>query len=40
VPVDLFSHQRDGVLKVARYPDAAHAAAQRETVAATGDEQC
>jgi threonine dehydrogenase-like Zn-dependent dehydrogenase len=37
--LDLFSHQRDGVLKVALYPDRAHAARPRETVAVL-DEQC
>lgn len=38
---DLFSHQRDGVLKVALYPDAARATAKREAVAvAAMDEQC
>jgi alcohol dehydrogenase len=31
--LDLFSHQRDGVLKVALYPDAAHAASRRAAVA-------
>ena len=31
---ELFSHQRDGVLKVALYPDAARAAGRRETAAA------
>lgn len=36
---DLFSHQRDGVLKVALYPDPAHAAAMRAAGAAL-DEQC
>jgi len=39
--LDLFSHQRDGVLKVALYPDGAPAAARRETVAAgVLDDQC
>jgi alcohol dehydrogenase len=39
--LDLFSHQRDGVLKVALYPDAARVAGRRETVAAGAlDEQC
>jgi alcohol dehydrogenase len=39
--LDLFSHQRDGVLKVALYPDAAHASGRRETVTAGArDEQC
>ena len=38
---DLFSHQRDGVLKVALYPDPARATAPRETVGAYAmDEQC
>jgi len=38
--LDLFSHQRDGVLKVALYPDAARAARQLEAVGAARDEQC
>jgi threonine dehydrogenase-like Zn-dependent dehydrogenase len=38
---DLFSHQRDGVLKVALYPDPARADARRETVGVGSmDEQC
>jgi alcohol dehydrogenase len=39
---DLFSHQRDGVLKVALYPDAARARTKREAVGvgAGVDEQC
>ncbi len=38
---DLFSRQRDGVLKVALYPDPARATAPRETVGAYAtDEQC
>jgi threonine dehydrogenase-like Zn-dependent dehydrogenase len=38
---DLFSHQRDGVLKVALYPDAARAARPRGAVAVGAvDEQC
>jgi len=38
---DLFSGQRDGVLKVALYPDPARATAPRETVGAYAtDEQC
>jgi alcohol dehydrogenase len=38
---DLFSHQRDGVLKVALHPGSAYAATQVEqTVAAGVDEQC
>jgi threonine dehydrogenase-like Zn-dependent dehydrogenase len=38
---DLFSHQRDGVLKVALYPDAARAARPREALVVSGvDEQC
>jgi alcohol dehydrogenase len=37
---DLFSHQRNGVLKVALYPDAARAKPTRETVGAVVDEQC
>ena len=37
----LFSHQKDGVLKVALYPDAARAKKNRELVgAAPIDEQC
>ena len=39
--LDLFSHQRDGVLKVALYPDAARAIGPRETAAVGArDEQC
>ncbi len=39
--LDLFSHQRDGVLKVALYPDATQAKARRETVGVgVMDEQC
>ena len=38
---DLFSHQRNGVLKVALYPDAARAKPKLETVGARAvDEQC
>ncbi len=37
---DLFSHQRNGVLKVVLYPDAARAKATRDTVSAVLDEQC
>jgi threonine dehydrogenase-like Zn-dependent dehydrogenase len=37
---DLFSHQRDGVLKVALYPEAARAKERRPAVAAGVDEQC
>ena len=38
---DLFSHQRDGVLKVALYPDPARATAKREAVGVNAmDEQC
>ena len=38
---DLFSHQKDGVLKVALYPDAARMPQQRELVGAAAlDEQC
>ncbi len=38
---DLFSHQRDGVLKVALYPDATRATATRQTVGVHAmDEQC
>ena len=38
---DLFSHQRDGVLKVALYPGAVRESALLESVAAgTSDEQC
>jgi threonine dehydrogenase-like Zn-dependent dehydrogenase len=38
---DLFSHQRDGVLKVALYPDAARVKAEREHVGVGAiDEQC
>jgi len=37
---DLFSHQRNGVLKVALYPDAARAKATRETVGVAMDDQC
>ena len=38
---DLFSHQRDGVLKVALYPDATELRAKRETVGVGAtDEQC
>ena len=37
----LFSHQRDGVLKVALYPDPARATAKREAVGVNAmDEQC
>jgi alcohol dehydrogenase len=38
---DLFSHQRDGVLKVALYPDAARANARREPVGVSAvDDRC
>jgi alcohol dehydrogenase len=38
---DLFSHQRDGVLKVALYPDAARVKAEREEVGVGAiDDQC
>jgi threonine dehydrogenase-like Zn-dependent dehydrogenase len=37
---DLFSRQRNGVLKVALYPDAARATPKREAVGAVADEQC
>ena len=35
---ELFSHQRDGVLKVALYPDASHANASRFAAARTSAE--
>ncbi len=39
--LDVFSHQRDGVLKVALYPDMNRAAVKRETVGVGAtDEQC
>jgi alcohol dehydrogenase len=39
--LDLFSHQRDGVLKVALYPDPARAKAKREAVGVGAmDDQC
>jgi threonine dehydrogenase-like Zn-dependent dehydrogenase len=38
--LDLFSHQRDGVLKVALYPDAARAHAERPVAAGVTDELC
>lgn len=39
--LDLFGHQRDGVLKIALYPGAARAVRPRETVTAGAlDEQC
>jgi threonine dehydrogenase-like Zn-dependent dehydrogenase len=38
--LDLFSHQRGGVLKVALYPDAAHAARRWGLAAAAVDEFC
>ncbi len=38
---DVFSHQRDGVLKVALYPDSAHPATTRDAVGmSAGDDQC
>jgi hypothetical protein len=37
---DLFSHQRDGVLKVALYPDAAHVRAMPESVGVVTDDHC
>jgi alcohol dehydrogenase len=37
---DLFSHQRDGVLKVALYPDAGVKAARQEVGVGAMDEQC
>jgi len=37
---DLFSHQRDGVLKVALYPDRARAKAERAVPVGAVDEQC
>jgi alcohol dehydrogenase len=37
---DLFSHQRNGVLKVALHPDVARVEAKRQLVAAASDEQC
>jgi hypothetical protein len=38
---DLFSHQRDGVLKVALYPDTVHVkAAGQEVAVGAIDEQC
>ena len=37
---DLFSHQRDGVLKVALYPDRARAKAERAVAVGAVDEQC
>jgi threonine dehydrogenase-like Zn-dependent dehydrogenase len=37
---DLFSHQRDGVLKVAMYPGVAHAGQALQAVESVRDEQC
>jgi len=38
--LDLFSHQRDGVLKVGLYPDATHATRRATVGAGVADEQC
>ncbi|HEY6358837.1 MAG TPA: zinc-binding dehydrogenase, partial [Vicinamibacterales bacterium] len=37
---DLFSHQRDGVLKVALYPDREHAKARAHAIAGALDAEC
>jgi len=37
---DLFSHQKDGVMKVALYPDRARAKTERAVAVGAVDEQC